>query len=148
MSESQVNAADSAAIRSLIDQFVHAIRDKDIARVMSMFAPEVISYDLGAPLQHGGGEIFIKHWEALFAAYEGPVDYEVRDLHVAVSNDLGFSYSLNKTGGKLKSGQRSERWLRWTACYRKQDGQWRVVHEHVSVPVDLKSGKACLDLKP
>jgi hypothetical protein len=28
------------------------------------------------------------------------------------------------------------------------NGQWRVVHEHISVPVDLTTGKAALDLKP
>jgi hypothetical protein len=31
---------------------------------------------------------------------------------------------------------------------RKIDGQWKVVHEHVSVPFDMETGKAMLDLKP
>jgi uncharacterized protein (TIGR02246 family) len=148
MNKSEPVAADVAAIHDLIDRFTKGIRAKDIGAVMGIFAQEVISYDLGAPLQHGGGEIFIQHWQALFAAYEGPIDYEIRDLHIAASNDQAFSHSLNRTSGTLKNGQRSERWLRWTACYRKYDGQWRIVHEHVSVPVDLKSGKALLDLKP
>jgi hypothetical protein len=46
---------DEAAIRELIDGFVKAIRAKDINGVMSVFAPEVVSFDLGPPLQHGGG---------------------------------------------------------------------------------------------
>lgn len=140
--------ASSVAIHGLIDRFVAAIRSKDIDGVMSLFASEVISYDLGPPLQHGGGEVFVEHWQALFAAYAGPIDYEVRDLHIAVSGDLAFSHSLNMTRGILKSGHRSERWLRWTACYRKFDSNWLVIHEHVSVPVDLKSGQALLDLRP
>jgi ketosteroid isomerase-like protein len=45
---------DEAAIRELIDGFVKAIRAKDIYGVMSVFAPEVVSFDLGPPLQHGG----------------------------------------------------------------------------------------------
>ena len=39
-------------------------------------------------------------------------------------------------------------WLRWTLGFRKIDGRWRVAHEHVSVPFDMESGKAMLDLKP
>jgi ketosteroid isomerase-like protein len=46
------------------------------------------------------------------------------------------------------NGQKSDFWLRWTACYRKANGKWLITHEHVSVPVDMESGKALLDLKP
>jgi len=49
-------AKNDPAIRELIDGFVKAIRAKDINGVMSVFAPEVVSFDLGPPLQHGGGE--------------------------------------------------------------------------------------------
>jgi uncharacterized protein (TIGR02246 family) len=135
-------------IRALIERFVRSIRAKDVSGVMSIFAPEVISFDLGGPLQHGGGEVFKKHWQQLFDAYEGAVDYEVRDLQIAATEDLAFSHSLNRTAGTLKSGSTSERWLRWTACYRKREGKWLIMHEHVSVPADLKSGKAMVDLKP
>ena len=148
MSDPDATAADLAAIHQLIDRFAKAIRAKDTAEVMTVFARQVISYDLGPPLQHGGGEVFVEHWRALFDAYTGPIDYEIRDLHVEVSKDLAFSHSLNRTAGVLGSGQRSERWLRWTACYRKHDRKWLIVHEHVSVPVDVKNGKAILDLQP
>jgi ketosteroid isomerase-like protein len=43
---------------------------------------------------------------------------------------------------------RTDRWLRWTACYRKTNGKWLIIHEQVSVPVDLRTGNAILDLKP
>jgi ketosteroid isomerase-like protein len=148
MSETEGQAADAAAIRASIDRFVAAIRAKDIDGVMSIFAADVVSYDLAPPLQHGGGEVFKEHWRALFGAYEGAIDYEIRDLHIGVSNDVAFTYSLNRTAGLLKSGQRSERWLRWTACFRKRGRDWLVVHEHVSVPVDLKNDRAVVDLKP
>lgn len=40
-------------------------------------------------------------------------------------------------------------WVRATTCWRKVDGRWRVVHEHVSVPFYMDgSEKAAVDLKP
>jgi uncharacterized protein (TIGR02246 family) len=148
MSEREGQAADAAAIRASIECFVTAIRSKDVDGVMSIFAPDVISFDLSPPLQHGGGEIFKEHWRALFAAYGGGIDFEVRDLQVVVANNVAFTHSLNRTSGTLKSGQASERWLRWTACFQKRSSAWLIVHEHVSVPVDLKSGRAAFELKP
>jgi ketosteroid isomerase-like protein len=48
----------------------------------------------------------------------------------------------------MKNGRKTDRWLRWTACYRKTNGKWLIVHEQVSVPVDVGNGKAMLDLQP
>jgi uncharacterized protein (TIGR02246 family) len=141
-------AKNEAAIRELIDGFVKAIRAKDINGVMSVFAPEVVSFDLSPPLEHGGGESFMKRWQKLFESYQSPIDYEISDLSMTVGDDVAFSHSLNSIGGTLKNGQKTDRWLRWTACYRKTNGKWLIVHEHVSVPADLGNGKAILDLKP
>jgi len=142
------NTKNERAIRELIDGFVKAIHAKDINGVMSVFATEVVSFDFGPPLQHGGGKTFMKRWQELFEAYRSPIDYEVRDLSLTASDDIAFSHSLNRIAGTMKNGQETERWLRWTACYRKTNGKWLIVHEQVSVPVDVKSGKAILDLKP
>jgi uncharacterized protein (TIGR02246 family) len=139
---------NEAAIRELIDGFVKAIRAKDINGVMSVFAPEVVSFDLTPPMQHGGGKSFVKRWQDLFGAYSGPVDYEVRDPSIIAGDDVAFSHSLNRISGTMNDGQKTERWLRWTACYLKTNGKWLIAHEQVSVPVDLKSGTAARDLRP
>lgn len=148
MTSDDTRTTDEAAIRALVDGFVNAIRAKDLHGVMSAFAPEVVSFDFGPPLQHGGGDEFTKRWRELFESYRDAIDYEVRDLGIMADDNLAFSHSLNRVSGTMKNGQRSNRWLRWTVCYRKSNGTWRIVHEHVSVPVDVKSGKAVLDLTP
>ena len=43
---------------------------------------------------------------------------------------------------------RTEVWLRWTACFRKIDGNWLIAHDEVSVPVDPECGGALRKLKP
>jgi len=139
---------EEAAIRALVGGFVKAVRARDIEAVMAVFAPEVVSFDLGPPLSHGGGEAFAGRWRALFDAYAGPIDYEVHQLDVTAGGDMAFSHSLNRTRGTTRDGKAVDRWLRWTACYRKLGDQWRIVHEHVSVPVDPRDGKACVELRP
>jgi ketosteroid isomerase-like protein len=37
---------------------------------------------------------------------------------------------------------------RATVCLRKIDGEWTVIYTHTSVPFDVRSGKASLDLEP
>jgi len=139
---------NEAAIRETVESLVQAIRARNVDQVLSSFAPDVVSFDVGPPLQHGGGEEFRKRWRELFESYRGPIEYEVHGLAVVAGEDVAFSHSLNRIGGTLKNGQKTDRWLRWTACYRKIAGEWRIVHEQVSVLVDMRSGKAFLDLQP
>ncbi|HYX21090.1 MAG TPA: SgcJ/EcaC family oxidoreductase [Thermoanaerobaculia bacterium] len=148
MAAEEPGSAGETEIRALIDRVVHAIRARDVDGVMSAFAPDVVSFDIGPPLQHGGGPAFAARWRELFDAYRGPIEYEVHDLDVTADDAVAFSHSLNRIAGTLENGRTSERWLRWTACYRRVEGRWRIVHEQVSVPVDPRDGKALLDLKP
>jgi len=148
MTRTDDGASSVEAIRALIDGFVGAIRARDLDGVMAVFAPDVVSFDLGPPLRHGGGPEFRRRWQALFDAHDGPIEYEVRDLRITAGGDVAFSRSLNRFGGTLKGGRHVDRWLRWTACFRQLDGAWRIVHEHVSVPVDATNGSAVLDAKP
>ena len=138
---------DKTAIRALIDDFAKAVRAGDIDAIMSIFAPEVVSFDLTPPLHHGSGD-FRRRWQALFDAWQGPVVYEIHQIDIAVGGDIAFSHSLNKTAGTTRDGRDGERWVRWTACFRKIGGRWQIVHEHVSVPAYPGTGKAALDLKP
>jgi ketosteroid isomerase-like protein len=144
----ETRAKNEAAIRELIDRFAHAFRAKDIAGCMSVFSPEIISFDIVPPLQTVGAARFVKHWKEFFGSYAGPLAAEFPDIKIIAGDDVAFSYCLHRIAGTLKSGGSTDYWLRWTAGWQKIDGQWLVVHEHVSVPTDLRSGKALMELKP
>jgi ketosteroid isomerase-like protein len=49
---------------------------------------------------------------------------------------------------KGKDGNPIDMTLRLTDVLRKIKGKWLIVHEHVSVPVDVATGKADLTSKP
>ena len=148
MATEKKRSIEETQIRKRIDTWANAFRSKDIDIVMSAFAPEVVSFDVVPPLAYTGREAYRKQWEKLFRSYQGPIEYEIHDLSITAEHDAAFSHSLNRIRGTLKNGHRTDFCLRMTACWRRIDGQWLIEHEHVSVPVDLESGKASLDLKP
>jgi ketosteroid isomerase-like protein len=47
-----------------------------------------------------------------------------------------------------KDGKKVEIAVRVTDGFQKIDGKWLIVHEHVSVPIDLNTGMADLASKP
>lgn len=148
MTNEETRKVDEAAIRALLDRFAEAFRDRDVTGVMAPFAREIISFDIVPPLQTIGAEAFVTHWEQFFESHQGPIHVEFPHVSIAVADDVAFSYCVHHITGQLKSGEQTDWWLRWTACYRKREGKWLIVHEHVSVPTDLSTGKALVDLKP
>jgi len=139
-----------ALIRQRVEDLAKAISAKDIDRVMSLYAPNMVSFDITPPLRYVGADNKRRAWQgafAAFAAYAG-FAYEVHDLNVTTHGELAFVHSLNHVKGTQASGHITDLWVRWTACFRRIDGVWLIVHDHVSVPADLEHGRAVMNLKP
>jgi ketosteroid isomerase-like protein len=141
-------AMAEALIRQRVEDAVKALNAKDIDGVMSLYAPNIVSFDIVPPLRYVGAENKRRAWQEAFAAYTGPFAYEIHDLSVTTHGELAFVHSLNHVNATLASGHITDLWLRWTACFRRIDGVWLIVHDHVSVPADLEHGHAVLNLTP
>jgi uncharacterized protein (TIGR02246 family) len=141
---------EEAAIRALIDRWTKAAHEKNLDGVMSIYqrGQSLVAYDIVPPLQYKGWDAYRADYKAFFDMYDGPIEFEFRDLVIAADAAFGYSHELQRVSGTLKGGQKTAIWLRVTAIYQKTGGQWRVVHEHVSVPANLETGKAALDLTP
>jgi ketosteroid isomerase-like protein len=143
-------AAETQAINQLFANWQKAFEAKDVDGVMAMYATgdALTAYDIVPPLQYKGADAYRKDYADFFAQFDGPLRLEFGDGHVEVGGDLALAYGLEHISGKLKSGKPADIWLRYTAGLKKINGQWRDIHDHISVPVDIDSGKAMLDLKP
>jgi ketosteroid isomerase-like protein len=144
------DAETKQKIQQVLDRWERAFEAKDLAGVMSVYAPgdALVAYDVVPPLQYKGAAAYRKDYADFFAQVDGPLKVEDVDEHVMVSRDLALAYGLEHLTGRLKDGTPLDTWLRYSDGLRRINDRWLVVHEHVSVPADLATGKARLDLKP
>jgi ketosteroid isomerase-like protein len=139
--------SSEAEIRAVINEWANAQRDKNAAGVLSHYAPNLVHFSLAPPLVDAPSNE--KDLNAWFATWEGPINYEIRDLRITVGSDVAFSHSLNRIQGTNTAGGKDDLWFRHTLGFRKIDEQWKIVHEHESVPFYMDgSFKAAVDLKP
>ncbi len=141
-------ALDEGQIRKLMDDRVNAVRSRDVNAAISNLAPDILSFDVVNPLQHCGSVASRKRAEEWFSSFQGPIGYEIRDLSITAGGDVAFSHGLSHVSATSTDGGQLDMWWRTTVCFRKIDGKWMVTHEHNSVPFDVESGKASLDLQP
>ncbi|NJP93083.1 SnoaL-like domain-containing protein [Nonomuraea sp. FMUSA5-5] len=139
---------DEAEIRQVIGTIVEGLRNKDPETLKRLYATDIVSFDIEPPLQHVGIDAKLKNWAPVFTSFE-QVNYEVRDLTLTVGGDVAFGHAFGRLSGTLKNGAAmSGMWVRVTYCLRKIDGTWLIVHDQVSVPLDIASGKGVVDLDP
>ena len=144
----QAASGDEQILRNLFRDFSEAIKSKDIEKIMSFYTPDVVAFDIVPPLQFVGRDAFQKSWER-FAREMKSVDvHEVQDLKITVSGDVAFAHGLVHIVGTTQSGETMDSWMHLTDGFRKINGRWLVAHEQISMPIDMKSGKARWDLKP
>jgi len=139
---------DEAQIKQQVARIAEGIRAKDLESLRPIYATDIVSFDVEPPLQHTGVEAKLKNWANIFAAFQD-VDYEVRGLSVAVSEDVAFAHCFGRLHGTLMNGTATKGiWVRVTSCFRKLDGAWQIVHDQASVPFDVLSGRGVADLEP
>ena len=143
-----MSETDEAQIRRQIDKIIDRLRDKDLAGLRELYTTDVVSFDVEPPLQHVGVEAKARNWANVFVFFE-TVTYEVRDLTLAVGDDVAFGHAFARLGGTLTNGSAaSGMWVRVTYGLRKIGGTWLIAHDQVSVPLDIASGKGVVDLEP
>lgn len=135
--------SDQAQIQRIYQQFTEAVRHRDVNAIMSFYVHDnsLFVYDVAPPRQYVGWDAYRADWKGILGAMNGPPQFTVRNLGVTVSGDAAYAHSdqdVRATFGKTPM----HLLVRVTDVLRKIDGRWLIVQEHVSVPVDLKTGKA------
>lgn len=134
--------SDEEQIRALAEQWSRALEAKDIDAVLADYAHDVRVFDAVPPFESTGVEAFRRKWEGVLPYFPESFDSEHRDFQVVVGGDVAFAHGLHHFKTEDPTHPASQTWVRVTIGYRKIDGEWKAVHEHVSVPFDPMTGKA------
>jgi len=144
---------DSANAAGSAKDEITAVENKLLAatsadEVMKYFDnKDIVLYDLVPGLQYKGAAA-VQADENNFFSNATDVKGEFVELVVVTDGKMGMARSIQHITWKDKAGKAQEATLRVTDVYHKVNGEWKVFHSHVSVPVDLKTSQGQMNLKP
>jgi uncharacterized protein (TIGR02246 family) len=134
--------SDKAQIEALEKGFAAAFNAKDAAKIMSFYTRDgLFVFDVSPPRQFVGWDAYKKDWDGLLASFPGPLVFKLSDLSVTVVGLVAYGHSIQSMQTTAKDGTKSDMVVRVTDVYRKAGGHWKIVQEHVSMPVDLDTMK-------
>ena len=144
----QAQSKDEQAIRALETKFAMAFAAKDVDAIMKFYAPgdQLLVFDLATPRQYAGWDAYKKDWQDTFAMMKDTPEFDIQDLGITTDGKLAWSHSIQHAKWTGTDGKPFEMTVRVTDCYRKIDGKWLIVLEHVSVPLDFTGPKPMPDM--
>ena len=144
------NAKDVADLKALEERFNAAFKAKDVNAIMQFCVPDesLVVFDVHTPRQFNGAQAYRKDWEDLFNQFSGPIEADISEMDVTAGGDVAYAHYIHHVVGTTKSGKKADTTVRVTDCFKKINGKWLIAHSHISVPVDMRTGKADLESKP
>jgi uncharacterized protein (TIGR02246 family) len=135
-------STDEAQIRAMINRWARALERQDLDGLTADYVPDAVLYDVKPPYRTVGVAAIRKLWSDCFPFFPKNYISEHRDLHFTVGHDVAVVHGLHHfVIPDEPNHPAGQSYIRVTACYQKIQGEWKVVHEHVSMPFDCRTGQ-------
>jgi ketosteroid isomerase-like protein len=135
-------------IEQLFNEWFAASERKDLDASMKPISDRIVSYEHNMPLEVRDIATVREECKKGFDQAEGDFRWDIPDLQIHVRGDIAVTWGLNRMA-EMKNGKRTNTmWSRGTRVFQRIDGEWKLIHQHVSFPMDPESGKARMDLEP
>ncbi len=126
-------------IRAAMDQWGAALYKKDLEAMHHDYAEKGYRlFDVQQTVENVDGAK--KLWEGCFPYFDKP-KVEYKDMVINATDDMGLVHFRTRITGTVQPmpPEMENTWLRGSVVYRKIDGAWKCIHEHISFPVNCET---------
>jgi ketosteroid isomerase-like protein len=148
MTAEKIKSNDKEEVKKAILDFFSALTRKDIKAMMSCYAPDVVVFDCKPPFQTRGAVAWRHTWEACLPYFPDQFTIDTRDVVIHVDSHLAIAHYLFRVVTNNKEHDAAQTWMRATTGFKFQQGKWKIVHEHGSLPFNPHTAQAIFTLEP
>jgi ketosteroid isomerase-like protein len=125
--------SNETQIKSLIENWAAAVRNKDIDAILANHSADIVMYDVPFPFMSVGIEAYRETWD-LFFKYARPEVFDIQQLDIVADENVAFCYAKMLCSDKSDTIEFADLYFRLTIGLKKINNEWTIVHEHHSVP--------------
>jgi ketosteroid isomerase-like protein len=135
---------DAADVRAITAMENKLIPDTDAQDIASHYAPDAYVEDIVAPGIYRGRKEISAAFGTQLAAIQS-MKSEILDMNIASDGTLACAAFRSNFDMTMKDGSHVKMSVRTLDAFRKFDGKWLITQEHLSVPMDAKTGMAVMN---
>lgn len=134
---------DEQKIRTLIQNWSKALEAKDLDGLVADYAGDAVLFDAIPPYKTVGKEAIRQVWANCLPYFPEHFKSEHRDVVIHVTDDMAIMHGLHHFIPTPPDHPSGQTWMRVTVGYRRIRGQWKSVHDHISIPFNPMNNQAC-----
>ena len=96
------------------------------------WADDALWFDI-PPFASRGIQPARKFFDKVFGGFDS-CKVDILETAVVVNGDMGLVCTVQDVNVKLKTGDAKRMVVRETDCFEKRNGEWKLIHQHASVP--------------
>ncbi|HEY2475783.1 MAG TPA: nuclear transport factor 2 family protein [Candidatus Cybelea sp.] len=96
------------------------------------WAKDALWFDIPA-FASKGVQPALRMFDSVFSNFSS-CKADILEMEVMLNGDIGIVCTVQRVNITLKSGASKVVMVRETDCFEKQDNEWRLIHQHASVP--------------
>lgn len=135
------STTDVAAIK-LIETTMATETNMD--KLIGYYANDATVLDVYAPGIYKGRDQIYAGFAPQMASIKS-MTHKMAEMNVATNGNFACAASQIEYDAVLKDGKKMSRSVRQLNAFKKIGGEWKIVQQHISLPIDPKSGAGIMD---
>lgn len=136
---SETNTAETQ-VRAVLENWAKATRQNRKDEILKNHIPDLVIFDVLPPMKYETAESYRRSWDEWQPETQNEGQFDLENLSITASNDLAFAHCFICCGGTMPDGHKFQDLVRATFCLKKIDGAWKVLHQHISKPIQQSGG--------
>lgn len=120
---------DKEVLTSIVKEMAAAMTG---AQSTKHWADDALWFDI-PPFASRGVQPALKMFDRVFSGFRS-CDIDILEEDVTINGDMGIVCTIQKVDIVLKSGETKRALVRQTDCFERRSGEWKLIHEHASIP--------------
>lgn len=122
-------------VHTVLEDWARATRQNRKDKILKNHAIDLVIFDVLSPMKYESAESYRQSWSDWQPETQGEGQFDLENISVTVSTDLAFAHCFIRCGSTMPDGHTFQDLVRATFCLKKIDGAWKILHQHLSKPI-------------
>ena len=122
-------AKDKETLVSIVKEMTKSMTG---AQSTQHWAEDALWFDIPA-FASRGIQPALKFFDKVFGSFQS-CKVDILETDVVVNGNMGLVCTIQRVNVVLKMGDAKSMLVRETDCFEKRNGQWKLIHQHASLP--------------
>jgi len=138
---------ESNPVTTLFENYTSRVLSKDVEGFLELYAHDTLVFDAWGFWELAG----VDAWRPMVTMWfeslgDKLCEARFTEVVATVRDDVAFAHAAVRYAEVTADGEQVDSMMnRITVTLEKRDGEWKITHEHTSMPLDMQSAKGIFD---